>query len=89
MLEIKNTCGESKGSYGQDSHLILVGQLTTLVWAIHCYCLSIKNSTPCSGLQGCRRAEAGGVAALRTETEMAVGQRGPEAETGLLCADLL
>ena len=38
---------------------------------------------------GCKRAETGVVAALRTETEMASGQRGLEAETGLLHADLL
>ena len=59
------------------------------VWAIPCYWLYIKSSAQCSGLCGCRRAEAGAVAALRTESEPAVGAESPEAETGLLHAHSL
>ena len=30
-------CEESEGSYGQDSHPVLAGLLTTYVGAIRCY----------------------------------------------------
>ena len=76
-------CGQSKGSYGHDSHLDLVGLLTTHVWVMYCYGLYIKSSAQCSGLQGCRSAEAGGVAASRTEAEMAAGAKRPGGRDGL------
>ena len=43
-------CGESEGSYGQDSHRALVGLLTTHMWAIRCYWHYIKSSAQCSEL---------------------------------------